>query len=180
MVEKGDSVSWTLDITESIEGSNSSSYKTPSPSLRRYHESNGTLVSRQGSLRLPMTRWANLAPSRTRSNSVSVAESTRAAVSTGAEETVWNPSYNSTPLQRRRNNVAAGDKLWVSFCYRLFNFYFVQAQFQHSIFTLYICVRYFIIFTTLSFYFKAFNFIVIVNIDILVFSLRTCNEICFT
>ncbi|XP_033224925.1 uncharacterized protein LOC117177922 isoform X2 [Belonocnema kinseyi] len=79
VVEKGDSVAWTLEIDESSE-------RTP----RR------NSVSRQSSLRLSAPRVpAALGSVRARSKSVSVSESTR-------EESTWSPNYNSTPLRRRR------------------------------------------------------------------------------
>ncbi|XP_031782350.1 general transcriptional corepressor trfA isoform X2 [Nasonia vitripennis] len=123
MVEKGDSVSWTLDITESMDSTINSSAasctKTPSPSARRFsntshHESNGgsngTFVSRQSSLRLSMPRRTTMTAGRTRSNSVSVAESS-ANASTN-DEPVWSPSYQSTPLQRRRNVTSESPQSW--------------------------------------------------------------------
>ncbi|XP_023245174.1 uncharacterized protein LOC106641661 isoform X2 [Copidosoma floridanum] len=134
LVEKGDSVSWTLDIAESMDtSSNESCAKSPSSATRRYRDSNGGLTPRQNSLRLSMPRRTakSLATStcRTRSNSVSttteVASATAASstsqlssssvttVRTVAsnDETAWSPSYSSTPMQRRRN-VPTAETAW--------------------------------------------------------------------
>lgn len=93
MVEKGDSVSWTLEIDDELSkgGSDSSSTATP-PKMGR-SETPAT-VSRQGSLRLTPRRSS--IDMRARSKSISVTDSAR------GEESAWSPSFNSTPIARRR------------------------------------------------------------------------------
>lgn len=79
IVEKGDSISWTVTMDESSD-------RAP----RR------NSVSRQSSLRLAVPRGQTALNSvRTRSKSVSVSESNR-------EDNSWSPAFNSTPLRRRR------------------------------------------------------------------------------
>ncbi|XP_012533866.2 uncharacterized protein LOC105835289 [Monomorium pharaonis] len=96
MVEKGASVSWTLEIDDLSKG--------PSDSLNakavRTSEGATTPVSRQGSLRLtPNARPAM--DTRARSKSISTTcESARTA--TVDEAAAWSPSFNSTPVTRRR------------------------------------------------------------------------------
>lgn len=79
MVQKGDSVSWTLEIDESSDSLTSA----PTPT--------GPTVSRQNSLRSASRKKVDL---RTRSKSVSMSESSR--------DQVWSPGYNSTPVSARR------------------------------------------------------------------------------
>ncbi|XP_033336919.2 toucan isoform X2 [Megalopta genalis] len=93
MVEKGDSVSWTLEIDDEMLKSGSSadgSLATPSKISRPDSAS----VSRQGSLRLTPRRSS--VDMRARSKSISVTDPTR------VEESAWSPSCNSTPIPRRR------------------------------------------------------------------------------
>lgn len=93
LVEKGDSVSWTLEIDDEMLKSGSSadgSMATPSKISRPDSAS----VSRQGSLRLTPRRSS--VDMRARSKSISVTDSAR------VEESAWSPSCNSTPIPRRR------------------------------------------------------------------------------
>lgn len=84
IVEKGDSISWTVTMDESAERA----------APRR------NSVSRQSSLRLSMPRGQTTTSSsmRTRSKSVSVSESN--------ENNAWTPAFNSTPLRRRPGSVS--------------------------------------------------------------------------
>lgn len=92
MVEKGDSVSWTLEIDDEFKGGcDGSSLGTP-PKMGRSETT--TTVSRQGSLRLTPRRAS--VDMRARSKSISVTDSTR------VEESGWAPTFNSTPNARRR------------------------------------------------------------------------------
>lgn len=108
MVEKGDSVSWTLDISDSFETcrnqsfglSNSSSSSCCSTSRRHTSSASNGLSG----------------PSRARSNSTSVvdrpAKSAKTSICQNDEPQAaapGKPIYQSTPLQRRRN-----DHSWVS------------------------------------------------------------------
>ncbi|XP_025152468.1 uncharacterized protein LOC105187026 isoform X1 [Harpegnathos saltator] len=102
MVEKSDSVSWTLEIDDEL-----ASKAATSDSLSRLpkvsrSESDAT-VSRQGSLRLTPKRSPD-ADTRARSKSISVTDA-----ATRAEESAWSPTFNSTPITRRRprNNDAS-------------------------------------------------------------------------
>lgn len=100
MVEKSDSVSWTLEIDdESLKGAASDSLSRL-PKVSR--SESGATVSRQGSLRLTPKRSPDT-DTRARSKSISVTDPTR------AEENAWSPSFNSTPITRRRprNNDAS-------------------------------------------------------------------------
>ncbi|XP_078037783.1 toucan isoform X2 [Augochlora pura] len=93
LVEKGDSVSWTLEIDDEMMKSGSStdgSLTMPSKISRPDSAS----VSRQGSLRLTPRRSS--VDMRARSKSISVTDSAR------VEESAWSPSCNSTPIPRRR------------------------------------------------------------------------------
>lgn len=96
MVEKNDSVSWTLEIDdESSKGTADSLSR-----LRKGIRSEGTTsVSRQGSLRSTSKRFVGT-DTRARSKSIPGTDATQ------AEETAWSPSYSSTPVSRRhhRNN----------------------------------------------------------------------------
>lgn len=93
MVEKGDSVSWTLEIDD--EFSKGSSDATPLATPPKMGRSDSTsTVSRQGSLRLTPRRPS--VDMRARSKSISVTDSAR------VEESAWSPSFNSTPIARRR------------------------------------------------------------------------------
>ncbi|XP_076239037.1 toucan [Calliopsis andreniformis] len=92
MVEKGDSVSWTLEIDDEFsKGANDTSLATP-PKMSRPETT--TSVSRQGSLRLTPRRPS--VDMRARSKSISVTDSAR------VEESAWSPACNSTPISRRR------------------------------------------------------------------------------
>ncbi|XP_017767463.1 PREDICTED: uncharacterized protein LOC108556049 isoform X2 [Eufriesea mexicana] len=93
MVEKGDSVSWTLEIDDEFSkgGSDTSPLATP-PKMGRQETT--TTVSRQGSLRLTPRRPS--VDMRARSKSISVTDSAR------VEESAWSPTFNSTPITRRR------------------------------------------------------------------------------
>ncbi|XP_043474750.1 uncharacterized protein LOC122506557 isoform X2 [Leptopilina heterotoma] len=84
IVEKGDSISWTVTMDESAE-------RATAP--RR------NSVSRQSSLRLSMPRGQTTSSMRTRSKSVSVSESNN-------ENNAWTPAFNSTPLRRRPGSVS--------------------------------------------------------------------------
>ncbi|CAL7934233.1 unnamed protein product [Xylocopa violacea] len=94
MVEKGDSVSWTLEIDDEFSkpGSDLSQSLSTPPKMSR-PETTPT-VSRQGSLRLTPRRSS--VDMRARSKSISVTDSAR------SEESAWTPPFNSTPLTRRR------------------------------------------------------------------------------
>lgn len=96
MVEKGASVSWTLEIDDLSKGGGSDAYNTL-PKAARSCDS-ATTVSRQGSLRLTANR--PVMDTRARSKSISTTcDSARAAT---VDETVsWNPSFSSTPVSRR-------------------------------------------------------------------------------
>ncbi|KAK1126073.1 hypothetical protein K0M31_004715 [Melipona bicolor] len=93
MVEKGDSVSWTLEIDDEFSkgASDTSSLATP-PKMGRSETT--TAVSRQGSLRLTSRRPS--VDMRARSKSISVTDSAQ------VEDSHWAPTFNSTPNTRRR------------------------------------------------------------------------------
>ncbi|XP_025264245.1 uncharacterized protein LOC105253056 isoform X1 [Camponotus floridanus] len=93
MVEKGASVSWTLEIDDLSKGSSSDSLST------KINRSEGaTTVSRQGSLRL-----SNRAPMDTRARSKSVSTTCESARAAAMEEAAaWSPTLSSTPISRRR------------------------------------------------------------------------------
>jgi len=98
MVEKGASVSWTLEIDDLSKGM-SDSFNTL-PKVARSSES-ATTISRQGSLRLTSSR--PVVDTRARSKSVSTTcDSARAAAVEEETSAVWTPSFNSTPITRRR------------------------------------------------------------------------------
>lgn len=78
MVQKGDSVSWTLEIDESSDSLTSG----PPPS---------STISRQNSLRSASRKSVDF---RARSKSVSISGSSR--------DQLWSPGYNSTPVSGRR------------------------------------------------------------------------------
>ncbi|XP_014475541.1 PREDICTED: uncharacterized protein LOC106744916 isoform X2 [Dinoponera quadriceps] len=97
MVEKSDSVSWTLEIDDessSKGGAASSDSLSRLPKVSR--SESGATVSRQGSLRLTPKRSPDADTSRARSKSISVTDAAR------VEENAWSPSFNSTPVTRRR------------------------------------------------------------------------------
>lgn len=98
MVEKGASVSWTLEIDDLSKGGTSDSLSTL-PKVARSSEG-ATTVSRQGSLRLtPNTRPAI----DTRARSKSISTTCDSARTTAVEEAAaWSPSFSSTPVSRRR------------------------------------------------------------------------------
>lgn len=93
MVEKGDSVSWTLEIDDEFSkgASDTSSLATP-PKMGRSETT--TAVSRQGSLRLTSRRPS--VDMRARSKSISITDSAQ------VEDSHWAPTFNSTPNTRRR------------------------------------------------------------------------------
>ncbi|XP_076672560.1 toucan isoform X2 [Andrena cerasifolii] len=94
MVEKGDSVSWTLEIDdEQSKGATDASSSSATPPKMSRPET-ATSVSRQGSLRLAPRRPS--VDMRARSKSISVTDSAR------VEESAWAPTCNSTPNPRRR------------------------------------------------------------------------------
>lgn len=94
MVEKGASVSWTLEIDDLSKGSSSDSLSTK---INRSTEG-ATTVSRQGSLRL-----SNRAPMDTRARSKSVSTTCESARAAAVEEAAaWSPTFSSTPVSRRR------------------------------------------------------------------------------
>lgn len=94
MVEKGASVSWTLEIDDLAKGSSSDPLGTKVPRPTE----GATSVSRQGSLRL--SNRASSMDTRARSKSVSTTcESARAATE---EAAAWSPNFSSTPISRRR------------------------------------------------------------------------------
>lgn len=97
MVEKGASVSWTLEIDDLSKGM-SDSFSTL-PKVARSSES-ATTVSRQGSLRLTSNR--PVADTRARSKSISTTCDTARAAAVEEASAVWSPSFNSTPVPRRR------------------------------------------------------------------------------
>ncbi|XP_011634222.1 uncharacterized protein LOC105425237 [Pogonomyrmex barbatus] len=96
MVEKGASVSWTLEIDDLSKGSSDS--LSTLPKVARSSEGAMT-VSRQGSLRLtPNTR-----PMDTRARSKSISTTCDSARAAAVEEAAaWSPSFMSTPISRRR------------------------------------------------------------------------------
>ncbi|XP_032677759.1 uncharacterized protein LOC116847161 isoform X3 [Odontomachus brunneus] len=100
MVEKSDSVSWTLEIDDESSKGAASDSLSRLPKVSR--SESGATVSRQGSLRLTPKRSPDT-DTRARSKSISVTDATR------AEENAWSPSFNSTPITRRRprNNDAS-------------------------------------------------------------------------
>ncbi|XP_034174437.1 toucan isoform X3 [Osmia lignaria lignaria] len=93
MVEKGDSVSWTLEIDDEFSKGSSDAAPLATPPKMGRSDSTST-VSRQGSLRLTPRRPS--VDMRARSKSISVTDSAR------VEESTWSPSFNSTPIARRR------------------------------------------------------------------------------
>lgn len=94
MVEKGASVSWTLEIDDLSKGSPSDPLSTK---INRSTEG-ATTVSRQGSLRL-----SNRAPMDTRARSKSVSTACDSARAAAVEEAAaWSPTFSSTPVSRRR------------------------------------------------------------------------------
>ncbi|XP_017797279.1 PREDICTED: uncharacterized protein LOC108578442 isoform X2 [Habropoda laboriosa] len=93
MVEKGDSVSWTLEIDDEFSKSGTDTSHLATPSKMARSETSAT-VSRQGSLRLTPRRSS--VDMRARSKSISVTDSAR------VEESAWSPTFNSTPIARRR------------------------------------------------------------------------------
>ncbi|XP_071561547.1 uncharacterized protein Toc isoform X2 [Temnothorax nylanderi] len=97
MVEKGASVSWTLEIDDLSKGTSDS--LSTLPKVARSSEG-VTTVSRQGSLRLtPNARPAM--DTRARSKSISTTcDSVRTAAA--EEAAAWSPSFSSTPVSRRR------------------------------------------------------------------------------
>ncbi|KAL0103001.1 hypothetical protein PUN28_018359 [Cardiocondyla obscurior] len=99
MVEKGASVSWTLEIDDLSKGGSSDSLNTL-PKVARSSES-ATTVSRQGSLRLtPNPR--PVMDTRARSKSISnTCDSARTPTVEEEEEATWAPSFISTPVPRR-------------------------------------------------------------------------------
>lgn len=97
MVEKGASVSWTLEIDDLAKGTSDS--LSTLPKVPRSSES-ATTVSRQGSLRLT----PNARPAMdTRARSKSISTTCDSARTTAVEEVAaWSPSFSSTPVSRRR------------------------------------------------------------------------------
>ncbi|XP_043248054.1 pinin isoform X1 [Colletes gigas] len=93
MVEKGDSVSWTLEIDDEFSKGSADGSPTATPPKMARPEA-ATSVSRQGSLRLTSRRPS--VDMRARSKSISVTDSAR------VEESPWSPTCNSTPIARRR------------------------------------------------------------------------------
>lgn len=98
MVEKGASVSWTLEIDDLSKGSSDS--LSTLPKVPRTSEA-ATTVSRQGSLRL--TPNARPPAMDTRARSKSISTTCDSARTTAVEEAAaWSPSFSSTPVTRRR------------------------------------------------------------------------------
>lgn len=97
MVEKGASVSWTLEIDDLSKGTSDS--LSILPKVARSSEG-ATTVSRQGSLRLT----PNARPAMdTRARSKSISTTCDSARTTAVEEAAaWSPSFSSTPVSRRR------------------------------------------------------------------------------
>ncbi|XP_077274277.1 toucan isoform X2 [Temnothorax americanus] len=97
MVEKGASVSWTLEIDDLSKGTSDS--LSTLPKVARSSEG-VTTVSRQGSLRLT----PNARPAMdTRARSKSISTTCDSARTAAAEEAAaWSPSFSSTPVSRRR------------------------------------------------------------------------------
>ncbi|TGZ57509.1 Microtubule-associated tumor suppressor 1-like protein [Temnothorax longispinosus] len=97
MVEKGASVSWTLEIDDLSKGTSDS--LSTLPKVARPSEG-VTTVSRQGSLRLT----PNARPAMdTRARSKSISTTCDSARTAAAEEAAaWSPSFSSTPVSRRR------------------------------------------------------------------------------
>ncbi|XP_029157633.1 STE20-like serine/threonine-protein kinase isoform X1 [Nylanderia fulva] len=98
MVEKGASVSWTLEIDDLAKGSSSDSLGTKV--VPRSTES-ATSVSRQGSLRLSNRTPTMDTRARSKSVSTTTCDSARAATVEEAAA-AWSPTFNSTPIARRR------------------------------------------------------------------------------
>ena len=117
MVEKNDSVSWTLDITDST---------IPGVKINNSRKSvtNGSPVTRQGSLRLSAPKRPSFPQNRARSNSASMDESAKEECRSG-----WNPSFQSTPLASRRNT--SKESNWVTILLKKFLF---QSKFFMKIF----------------------------------------------
>ncbi|XP_017878019.1 uncharacterized protein LOC108623762 [Ceratina calcarata] len=92
MVEKGDSVSWTLEIEDEFSKGSDTSPTATGPKTSR--SDSASTVSRQGSLRLTPRRPS--VDMRARSKSISVTDSAR------SDEPSWVPPFNSTPKTRRR------------------------------------------------------------------------------
>lgn len=96
MVEKGASVSWTLEIDDLSKGTSDS--LSILPKVARSSEG-ATTVSRQGSLRLtPNARPATDTRARSKSISATCDSARTAAVE---EAAAWSPSFSSTPVSRR-------------------------------------------------------------------------------
>ncbi|KAL6439508.1 hypothetical protein ACFW04_003961 [Cataglyphis niger] len=95
MVEKGASVSWTLEIDDLSKGSSSDSLNTK---VSRPAEG-ATTVSRQGSLRLSNRTPAMDTRARSKSVSTTCDSARTAAVD---EAAAWTPTFSSTPVSRRR------------------------------------------------------------------------------
>ncbi|XP_050444972.1 STE20-like serine/threonine-protein kinase isoform X3 [Cataglyphis hispanica] len=94
MVEKGASVSWTLEIDDLSKELSSDSLNTK---VSRPAEG-ATTVSRQGSLRL-----SNRTPAMdTRARSKSVSTTCDSARTAAVDEAAWTPTFSSTPVSRRR------------------------------------------------------------------------------
>lgn len=94
VVEKSDSVAWTLEIDdESSKGVSDSLSRLPKQ-VTRPSEPTAT-VSRQGSLRLTPKQSTNT-DTRTRSKSISAVDASR------TEDISWSPAFSSTPTTRRR------------------------------------------------------------------------------
>nr|XP_031845171.1 uncharacterized protein LOC116432429 isoform X2 [Nomia melanderi]XP_031845172.1 uncharacterized protein LOC116432429 isoform X2 [Nomia melanderi]XP_031845173.1 uncharacterized protein LOC116432429 isoform X2 [Nomia melanderi]XP_031845174.1 uncharacterized protein LOC116432429 isoform X2 [Nomia melanderi]XP_031845176.1 uncharacterized protein LOC116432429 isoform X2 [Nomia melanderi]XP_031845177.1 uncharacterized protein LOC116432429 isoform X2 [Nomia melanderi]XP_031845178.1 uncharacterize len=91
MVEKGDSVSWTLEIDDEFSKNGADGSLATPPKMSRPESAS---VARQGSLRLAPRRSS--VDMRARSKSISVTDSAR------VEEAAWSPTCNSTPIARRR------------------------------------------------------------------------------
>lgn len=95
MVEKGASVSWTLEIDDLSKGSSSDSLSTKAGRPTE----GATTVSRQGSLRLSNRTPAMDTRARSKSVSTTCDSARTAAVD---EAAAWSPTFSSTPVSRRR------------------------------------------------------------------------------
>ncbi|KAM0734964.1 Microtubule-associated tumor suppressor 1-like protein [Formica fusca] len=95
MVEKGASVSWTLEIDDLSKGSSSDSLSTKAARPTE----GATTVSRQGSLRLSNRTPAMDTRARSKSVSTTCDSARTAAVD---EAAAWSPTFSSTPVSRRR------------------------------------------------------------------------------
>ncbi|XP_070171590.1 myosin-2 heavy chain isoform X2 [Polyergus mexicanus] len=96
MVEKGASVSWTLEIDDLSKGSSSDSLSTKAGRPTE----GATTVSRQGSLRLSNRTPAMDTRARSKSVSTTCDSARTAAVDEAAA--AWSPTFSSTPISRRR------------------------------------------------------------------------------